>query len=145
MNSGRAISIVSLYMPIGRILRYGIIYWLVGAVLTLIEVQANLSRGALTVIFYVASVVLPLIFFGIYFHRAPSTPSWRDALPVGIAWIILFIILDLIFFILLFRISVSTYLSVETLIGFILILVIGMGVGALSGKTTRTRRPEGLA
>lgn len=132
-------------MQFGRILRYGLVYWVIGALIGFTELQFGLSRTALTVIFYIAGVLLPIIFFGLYFRRAPFVKSWKDGLALGIAWLILFTIIDSIVYIGFFKVSPSVYFSLNSLIHYVIFLVIGMVVAQYAVRSRERAKPEGLA
>lgn len=128
-----------------RILRYGLIYWVVGIIITFSEVQFRVSPAVVRGLFYVINIVLPLCFFSVYLRRSAMVSSWKDGLKVGAIWMGLILVLDAILYMGFMRIGWSVYFSINTLVEIIFMLGIG---SLLAWHTVRLRGaggPEGLA
>ncbi|MBI4281133.1 hypothetical protein HY628_02970 [Candidatus Uhrbacteria bacterium] len=130
-------------MPWGRLLRYGLLYWIIGVVITLGEAQFEFSSSLVTIVFYVSAVVMPVLFFWLYFRRG-FTARWRQSLQVGIVWIILFTVLDGILYRGLFKMPWEVYFSWELLIEYILLAGFGVLVAEVIRQKGLGRQPEGL-
>ena len=115
-------------LPIGRIIRYGIIQWIVGIVIGIFETNVPLGHSLTIFLFYFLLIVVPLYLFGLYFVRSHSMPTWRDALVVGIMWIVIFTILNVAVFVGLGLAPLGVYFSWQMLLEYLCFLAIGVGV-----------------
>lgn len=131
-------------MSFGRILLYGALFWAVGIIITLVQAQTSISVAASTVIFYFTIVLLPAVFFGIFFKRTVEPVSWKDGLHVGIAWIVITTLLNAIVLLRWLNVAASTYFSWYLLLDYAALLGIGMLFGELMRRARSKHGPEGL-
>lgn len=132
-------------MLIGRTIRYGLLYWLTSAVITLAEVQAGASGTVIATVFYSTIVIFPILFFGLYARRGVRTFEWKDALMVGGVWIVIFLVLDSILYLKFYQVPAQVYFSWHWFLEFGLLLVIGVLVSKFRERWQRAGGTEGLS
>lgn len=128
-----------------RILRYGLLYWVIGLIITFTEVQLRFPPLVVQILFYIISIAMPLFFFGLYFHRTAIVRSWKDGLRVGLGWGATIILFDVVVYLWLLHLSWRVYFSINFLIEIVLLLGIGSLIALLAVKRRQTGGPEGLS
>lgn len=126
-----------------RIIRYGLLLWIIGVVITVIEVRLNVSRTVATAIFYISNVLLTLLFFWIFFSRAAERVNAKSGLVVGLWWVLINLAFSMLFFWFFYGLHPQTFISWHTLAGTLLTLMVGMLVAHLVSLKQRVTKPEG--
>ncbi len=132
-------------MKLGRILLYGIVYWVVGVIITWIQIQPRVSYEISTALFYVSGLVMPIIFCGVFFVRLAGRPGWKDGIRLATVWMIFFTLLDSLVWLWFFEVAVSSYFSWYLALGYAELLIIAAAVAEIVRGVRKTSGPEGLA
>ncbi|MDP3985411.1 MAG: hypothetical protein Q8P82_01485 [bacterium] len=130
---------------IRRTIRYGLLYWLSGAAITLGLARMAVPRGTMIAVFYILAVIIPIVFFSLFFRRSEALPTRSTALRVGAIWIAVITAFDLLFYVWFFGISTGTYFSWFLFQDYVFILVGGVFTAALFARRKSIENPEGLA
>lgn len=126
-----------------RIIRYGLLLWIIGVVITIIEVRLNVSRTVATALFYTSDILFAFLFFGIFFSRAADRVSAKSGLVVGVWWILINLVLSALFFWFFYGLRPQTFISWHTLAGTLVTLMVGMFVAHLVSLKQQITRSEG--
>lgn len=128
-----------------RIIRYGFLLWIVGLVITILEVRFKVSKEISTLIFYGADTLIAIFFFWLFFTRASGRFNWRGGLRVGLWWIAINLILSALFFQFFYGLNWRVFASWHTLGGALVTLLTGTLVAYLVSMKRASTKPEGLA
>lgn len=131
-------------MSLIRILRYGILLWLVGFVIAFVEIKIAASRQTVTIIFYALNVILPSLYAWFFFERLRSAFDLRAVAVVLLGWIVIAAVADVLVFGWFYGLSLKMVLSLQQMIGFAVMLVSGVGAGWFVMMKRRLAKPEGM-
>lgn len=131
-------------MSLIRIIRYGILLWLIGFVIAFVEIQLAASRTVITVIFYGLNIVLPPLFAWFFFERLRGTFTMRTVAEVLLGWIAIAFIFDLAVFWWFYSLPFLTVMSLQQIIGFVAMFCAGVAAGWFVMMKRRLAKPEGM-
>ncbi|GEM_PF-4739686 len=132
-------------MSLVRIIRYGLLLWLIGFVVAFIEIYLVAPATVVRVIFYGENIVLAVLFTGLFFARLQNVFTMRTVAEVLGLWIALELVLDLAVFWWFYNLPFATVISLETIIGFAVMLCAGLATGWFISMQRKIEKPEGLA
>lgn len=123
---------------------YGIWYWIVGAILTLVQFLGTVHPVVSQIIFYGFVLLVPVLFAYPFFARMLGTPTWVMGVRLAVSWIVLFTVLDGLIFLWWLEFPLQVYLSWQLAFAYVVLLILCMGIAAFIGRMNRSQGPEGL-